>query len=78
MHLFGLNIFTSRSLFNSKVKVQFLSCVIYKGVCFCDAYYIGETIRNVNIRWNKHESGIDKYSEYNKTFKNISILHKKS
>ena len=75
MHLFGLKVFTSQSLFDSKVKVLYLSCVIYKGLCSCDAYYIGETIRNVNIRWNEHESGIDKYSEWTKTFKNISILH---
>ena len=51
------------SLFNNKGKVQHLSCVIYKGVCSCGANYVGETIRNVKIRWNEHESGIDKNSE---------------
>ena len=50
-------------LFNNKDKVQNLSCAIYKGVCSCSADYIGETIRNVKIRWNEHESGIDKNSE---------------
>ena len=39
------------SLFNNKDNVQHLSCVIYKGVCSCGADYIGETIRNVKIRW---------------------------
>ena len=58
-----------QSLFNNKDKVQHLSCVIYKGVFFCGADYIGETIRNVKLRCNEHESGIDKNSE---CFKNIS------
>ena len=51
-----------QSLLNNKYKVQHLSCVIYKGVCSCGADYIGETICNVKIRWNEHESGIDKNS----------------
>ena len=55
-------------LFNSKDEVQHLSCIIYKGVCSCDADYIGDTISNVNIRWNEHERGIDKNSEYTKHF----------
>ena len=50
------------SLF-SIIKVQHLSCVIYKGVCYCGADYIGETIRNVKVRWNEHERGIDKNLE---------------
>ena len=52
-----------QSLFNNKDKVQHLSCVIYKGVCSRGADYIGETIRNIKIRWNEQESGIDKNSE---------------
>ena len=52
-----------QSLFTNKDKLQHLSCVIYKGVCSCGADYIGETICNVKIRWNEHESGIDKNSE---------------
>ena len=52
-----------QSLFNNKDEVQHLSCVIYKGVCSCGADYIGEKICNVKIRWNEHESGIDKNSE---------------
>ena len=51
-----------QSLFNNKDKVH-LNLVIYKSVCSCGADYIGETIRNVKIRWNEHESGIDKNSE---------------
>ena len=52
-----------QSLFNNKDKVQHLSCVIYEGVCTSGADYIGETIRNVKIKWHEHESGIDKNSE---------------
>ena len=52
-----------QSHFNNKDKVQDLSCVIYKGVCSCRADYIGKTIRNVKIRQNENESGIDKNSE---------------
>ena len=43
--------------------MQQLSCVIYESVCSCFADYIGETIWNVKMRWNEHESGIDKNSE---------------
>ena len=31
------------------------SCVIYEGVCSCQESYIGETVRNVEIRWQEHE-----------------------
>ena len=55
-------------LFSNKDKVQHLSCVIYKGVCSCGADYIGETICNVNVRWNEHESEIDKNAECFKYF----------
>ena len=33
-----------------------MSCVIYEGKCSCGRQYIGETIRNSDIRWNEHES----------------------
>ena len=39
-----------QSLFNYKDKIQHHSCVIYRGVCSCGADYIGETIRNSEIR----------------------------
>ena len=50
----------------SIIKIRYkkhLSCLIQKGVSSCAADYIGETICNVKIRWNEHESGIDKNSE---------------
>ena len=47
-------------------KIQSLfnySCVIYDSVCSCSADYIGETIRNSEIRWKEHSSGKDKDSD---------------
>ena len=29
--------------------------MIYEGVCSCQESYIGETVRNVEIRWQEHE-----------------------
>ena len=34
--------------------------MIYRGICSCGADYIGETIRNSEIRWNEHSTGKDK------------------
>ena len=45
-----------------KDKNPYPACQIYKGTCVCDETYIGETIRNVDIRWNEHED-IRKKSE---------------
>ena len=44
-----------QSLFPLKDKVNHYSCVIYQGDCSCDQNYIGETVRNAEIRWNEHE-----------------------
>ena len=46
-----------------KDKVKHHSCVIYRGTCSCGADYIGETIRNSEIRWNEHSTGKDKFSD---------------
>ena len=37
-----------------KDKVWHLSCVIYNGICSCGETYVGEIIRNFEIRWDKH------------------------
>ena len=52
-----------RFLFNNKDEEKHLSCIIYISVCSCGAYYVGETIRIVKIRWNQHESRTNKNSE---------------
>ena len=31
------------------------SCVIYEGVCDCGDIYIGETVRNAEVRWKEHQ-----------------------
>ena len=45
------------SLFNNIDKVKRHSCIIYRGICSGGADYIGETIRNSEIRWNEHITG---------------------
>ena len=45
-----------------KDEKPYPACQIYKGAGACDETYIGETIRNVDIRWNEHED-IRKKSE---------------
>ena len=52
-----------QSLFYNKGKVKHHSCVIYRVICSCGADYIGETIRNSEIRWNEHISVKDKNSD---------------
>ena len=45
-----------------KDKNSYPPCQIFKGMCVSDETYIGETIRNVDIRWNEHKD-IRKESE---------------
>ena len=52
-----------KSLFNYKDKVSHYSCIIYRGKCSCGPDYIGETVRNAQLRWNEHFNGKDKNSE---------------
>ena len=56
------NIQKIQSYFNSKDKVKHHSCVMYRGISSCDADYIGERIRNSNLRWNEHVTRKDKNS----------------
>ena len=45
-----------RNLFNLKDKNPYPACQIYKGTCSCDQTYVGETRRNVAVRWSEHEN----------------------
>ena len=45
-----------KSLFPLKDRVTHFSCVIYEGKCSCGRRYIGETIRNSDVRWGEHKS----------------------
>ena len=51
-----------KHLFSLKNKNPYPACQIYKETCVCDEIYIGETIWNVDIRWNEHDD-IRKESE---------------
>ena len=44
-----------RNLFNLKSKNPHPSCKIYEGSCSCGSSYIGETKRNVEVRWKEHD-----------------------
>ena len=52
-----------KSLFSYKDKVSHYGCIIYRGKCSCGADDVGETVRNVRLRWNEHENGKDKNSK---------------
>ena len=44
----------SRYLFPLKDTIVDKANVIYKGTCTCKEFYIGETKRNSEVRWNEH------------------------
>ena len=60
-----------KKLLKLKSKNPHPSCVIYEDVCSCQESYIGETVRNVEIRWQEHED-IQKDSKPAKHLKNNS------
>ena len=43
-----------------------VSSVVYEGICNCGKNHIGETRRNVTVRWNDIHNNIGKYSEPSK------------
>ena len=46
-----------RQLFSLKEKNPYPATKIYLGECKnCNETYVGETIRNVRVRWNEHEN----------------------
>ena len=58
-----------KQLFKLRSRNPHLSCAIYEGVCSWQEPYIGETVKNVEIRWQKHEH-TQKDSEPAKHLKN--------
>ena len=61
-----------QSLFPSKAKTDYKSCVIYKGDCSCGSRYIDETKRNAEVRRNE-QNNLTKSSEPSKHLRrNIS------
>ena len=45
-----------RNLFNLKSCNPHPACKIYAGKCSCGVEYIGETKRNVEVRWGEHNN----------------------
>ena len=43
-----------KSLFPLKDKDLHPACKIYKGICSCGLTYVGETKRNVEVRYSEH------------------------
>ena len=44
-----------RSLFQIKDNVKHYSCLVCQGNCLCVENYVGESVRNVVLRWAEHE-----------------------
>ena len=49
-----------KTLFKVKEKSLHRACKIYKGVCSCGESYIGETIKNVEGRWDEYNNPMNK------------------
>ena len=45
-----------KSLFSLKSRNPYPSCKIYEGTCSCGISYIGETKRNIHVRWGEHNN----------------------
>lgn len=58
-----------KNLFILKDRNPYPSCQIYEGTCSCGETYVGETIRNVSLRWREHND-LRKDSEPAKHLKN--------
>ena len=43
-----------KTLFSLKSRNPHPSCKLYEGTCTCGGIYIGETKRNVEVRWQEH------------------------
>ena len=49
-----------KTLFKVKDKSLPRRCKTYKGVCSFGESYIGETIRNVEVRWDEHNNTMNR------------------
>ena len=59
-----------RSLFSLKSRNSHPACKIYQEVCSCGPIYIGETKRNVELRWSEHDDPRGKSEPANHLFHN--------
>ena len=61
-----------RSLFPIKDCVLHPACKVYKGVCSCGATYVGETKRNVEVRFAEHNHPNGKSEPSKHIVKNVT------
>jgi len=54
-----------KTLFHLKDRCIHPACKIHKGVCSCGETYVGETVRNVEVRWGEHNFPSDKTNHLN-------------
>ena len=57
---FVINYFSIQELIWIDFYCELNTCEIYEGICSCGETYIGETKRNVKIRWMEHNTPSDK------------------
>ena len=60
-----------RSLFPLKDRVEHISCAIYEGICSCGNNYIGETNRNVEVRWKEHNTPSTNHNQNSEPSKHL-------
>lgn len=46
----------AKLLFKVKDRNLNSSCKIFKGECICGETYVGEIVRNVEVRWTEHNN----------------------
>ena len=59
------NIRNIRSLFQIKDNVKHCNYVVYEGNCLCGENYVGESVRNVVLRWAEHKTQISNRNQPN-------------
>ena len=62
----------TKTLFKLKDKCLHPANKIYYGICSCGETYVGETIRNVETRWNEHNSPSEKSNPSKHLVRNIT------
>ena len=61
-----------RNLFNLKSRNPHPACKIYAGQCSCGVTYIGETKRNVEVRWGEHNDPRGKSEPSKHLYNNVT------
>ena len=48
------------------------TCKIYEGICSCESTYVGETKRNLEVRYSEHNHPSGKYEPSKQLYQNIN------